>query len=122
MRTIVVGKISTQAGISSINVWYRFPIVGAARQVVYAGSFAPAAPGDYTGVDQPEISLFQSGAWIERAGFVDVLDPSSTVAQIQTRLVNIYNVAKAASKAVDDAALADWGSSFDGTTWTMKTA
>jgi hypothetical protein len=123
MRTIVVGRLTTQNGITSIPVWFRFPVVGAARQAYYAGSVTPQAPGDYANADSAELAAFQSGQWIERAGFNDVIDPTSTLAQIQTRLVNLYNIAKPANKSADDTALADWASSFDGvSTWTMKSA
>lgn len=122
MRTIVVGRLATLNGITTIPVWFRFPVVGTARQTYYSGSFTPQAPGDYAGADSTEVAAFQNGTWIERSGFNDVIDPSSTLAQIQTRLTNLYSAATTANKAADDTALADWASSYNGTVWSMKSA
>lgn len=127
MRQIVVGQLVTNAGIQQISVWYRFPITGASRQAYFAkaqAGYSPAAPGDYasTGADQAEIAAFQAGQWIERAFFADVIDPTASLAQIQARLANIYNAAAAAETSLDNSQLARWGSSWDGTSWTMKSA
>lgn len=122
MRQIVVGRTTVLNGVSSINVWFRFPVVGAARQSSYAGTYTPQAPGDYPGVDGAEVTAFQNGSWIERSNFTFVLDPAFSVATIQASLASIYNTAKASNKAADDAALANWASSYDGTAWTMKSA
>lgn len=124
MRLIVVGPIVTQGGIQQLNVWFRFPVI-VARQPYYTrlqASSQPTAPGDYAGADATETSDFQAGRYTERAGFFDVIDPTASLATIQTRLVNIYTAAASASKAFDDAELARWGSSYDGTSWSMKTA
>jgi hypothetical protein len=125
MRTIVVGQMTTIAGVQQIGVWFRFPVVGANRIAYYAkvqAAAQPQAPGDYAGADLAEVSALQSGTFAERAGFLDVIDPTSTLPQIQTRLVNIYTPAALAFKNADDAGLANWASSYNGTTWTMKVA
>lgn len=124
MRTIVVGTIQTSVGIQQVNVWFRFPATGA-RKAYYAkanGAYQPQAPGDYAVADTAEIGQFQDGSFVEQAGFKDVIDPTSTLTTIQTRLVNIYNAAKTAWQAGDDATLSRWASSYDGTTWTMKSS
>jgi hypothetical protein len=124
MRQIVVGPLTTVLGIQTINVWFRFA-VPAQRQAYYATAavnYNPAAPGDYAGVDSGETSLFRTGSWVERANFQDVIDPTATLVQIQTRLQNLYTAALAQFVANDNAALARWDSSWDGTTWAMKSA
>lgn len=124
MREIVVGQLQTVYGIQTISVWFRFA-VPAQRQAFYTTlqtGFTPAAPGAYTGADSAEVNLFRTGAWVERAGFQDVIDPTSTLAQIQTRLQNLYGSANTAFVNSDNASLARWDSSWDGTTWTMNSA
>jgi hypothetical protein len=124
MRTIVVGPLNTTNGIQQIAVWFRFPASGA-RQTYYAkqqASSQPVAPGDYSGVDSAEVTALQSGSFVERQGFFDVIDPTATLANIQARLVNIYNAASTAFTAADNSTLARWASSFDGTTWSMKSS
>jgi hypothetical protein len=124
MREIVVGPINTIAGVQFLNVWFRFPVV-AARQPYYGTlqtAYNPTAPGDYANADLAEVSAFRTGAWVERAGFQDVIDPTSTLVQIQTRLANLYGAAAAQFLSGDNATLARWNSSWDGTTWTMKSA
>lgn len=124
MRQIVVGPITTNQGIQTIQVWFRFP-VPAARQAYYAsfqGGYTPLAPGDYAVVDQAELNLFRTGQWVERAGFSDVIDPTSNIATIQARLVNLYTAAAAQQLANDNALLARWDSSYDGAAWTLKSS
>jgi hypothetical protein len=125
MRLIVVGQVRNLQGLQQINVWFRFPVVGASRIAYYQkaqGGYVPQALGDYSGADSAEVAAFQNGTYLEGLGFFDMIDPLSTVAQIQARLVSLYNTAKAANKAADDTLLADAGSAWDGTTWTMKSA
>ena len=126
MRKIVIGQRATsQPGIQEIAVWFRLT-VPVARQPYYAkqqASYSPVAPGDYSGSgpDNPEIALFQSGAWLERS-FFDIIDPTSNAATIENRLQNLYAAAQSAVQSADDAALANWGSYWDGTTWTLKSS
>lgn len=124
MRQIVVGPLTTAQGIQAIQVWFRFPIP-AARQAYYAGvqpNYSPLGPGDYANADLAELNLFRTGQWVERAGFSDVIDPTSSLATIQARLVNLYTAAATTYVANDNALLARWDSSYDGTAWTMKSS
>lgn len=124
MREIVVGARQTNAGVQTLAVWFRFPVI-AARQPYYQhiqGAVAPLAPGDYAAADSAEVTALQNGQWIERSNFLDVIDPTSSIPQIETRLQNIYAAASTAQKAADDSALANWASSWDGATWTLKSA
>lgn len=124
MRTIVVGPIANNRGLQTVSVWFRFPCTGARK--TYYGSVnknnQPQAPGDYAGVDSAEVTALQNGDFVEQVGFQDVIDPTSPLATIQTRLVNIYANCNTAFKAADDVTFARWASGFDGTTWTMKSA
>lgn len=127
MRQIVVGQIVKERGIQSITVWFRFS-VPAARQAYYAAqqkSFQPAAPGDYTnpgGADAAEVAAFQAGQWVERDGFMDVINPADSLATIQARLQQLWAAASAQASSDDTAALARWGSGWDGTAWSMKSS
>jgi hypothetical protein len=124
MRLIVVGQLLADHGITQINVWFRFPVI-AARQPYYQklqGNYLPMAPGDYAGADSAEMPGFTNGQFVERAGFEDTIDPTSTLAQIKTRLVNIYAAASGDFKSQDDAALSRWGPAYDGTTWADKSS
>lgn len=124
MRQIVVGPLATAQGIQTIQVWFRFA-VPAARQAYYTTvqpNYNPLAPGDYASADLAEINLFRTGQWVERSGFQDVIDPTSNLATIQTRLVNLYTAASSAYVANDNSLLARWDSSYDGSTWTMKSS
>jgi hypothetical protein len=127
VREIVAGRRQTNAGVQTIQVWFRFQVSPAARQAYYKtqqAGYQPQAPGDYAagGADVAEVAAFQNGLWVERAGFTDVIDPTSNAAAIQTRLQNLYAAANTDQTSVDNAALANWGSSWDGTTWSMKSA
>jgi len=127
MRSIVIGQLTTGSGIQTVNVWFRFP-VPAARQAYYATWYGlhqptPQAPGDYTattGTDFAEVAQLTSGQWVEQAGFTDIIDPTSPLGTIQARLTNIYNASLSFRGTADTALLSRWGSSWDGTTWTMK--
>lgn len=122
MREIVVGPINTDRGIQTVNVWFRFPATGA-RQTYYAklnANYGGQAPGDYAGADAAEATAFHDGSFVERPGFVDVIDPTSTLATIKTRLQNIYAAASTAFTNADNATLSRWATSWDGTTWTDK--
>lgn len=124
MREIVVGPITNKAGVQYLNVWFRFS-VPAARQAYYTSlnaSYKAQAPGDYAGADVAEVNLFQTGQWVELSGFQDVIDPTSTLVEVQTRLQNLYAAADTQFISNDNAGLAHWDSSWDGTTWTMKAA
>lgn len=129
MREIVVGQISAQQGVSTINVWFRFP-VPAQRQNYYTThqqTNGPQAPGDYTatsGVDFAEVAQLSSGAWIERPGFQDIIDPTNGTTLVQTRLQNIYAAAASSAGSADTSGLAFWASSWTGGTavWSMKSA
>lgn len=128
MREIVAGVRGTGAGgVQQLNVWFRFS-VPVARQPYYAamnGSYVPQAPDSNGGntyssaPDQAEIAAFKNGSWIERPGFYIVIDPTETTAQIGTHLVNIYNAAATAVGQQDTAALANYATSYDGTSWTI---
>lgn len=124
MRQIVVGQLTKANGIQTINVWFRFAVpVG--RQPFYTklqASTQPQAPGDYAAADAQEVTDIQTGKFVERSGFLDVIDPSSTLATIKARLVNIYNAASPDFVSVDDASLSRWGTNWNGTVWTDKSA
>lgn len=125
MRQIVVGQLTKgQGGVQQVNVWFRFP-VPAQRQAYYTtlqASFTPSAPGDYANADLAEINQFRTGQFFERPNFFDVVDPTSTLAQIKARLVNIYAAAATQVATDDTAALSRWATAYDGTVWADKSA
>lgn len=135
MREIVVGQMGVgPGGIQLVNVWFRVA-VPAQRQPFYAAArsaYVPLAPDSnggnaYTRVDAPngindpaEVTAFRNGTWLELSGFYDVVDPTSNLAAIQTRLQNIYAKSASTQGTADTAALANWASDWDGTAWHMK--
>lgn len=128
MRQVVAGVRGKGAGgIQQLNVWFRFP-VPAGRQPFYAAmnaTYTPQAPDSngsnaYTGGDAAEVTSLRNGSWIERPGFYIVIDPTMTATQIETMLQNIYTSAASSVQADDTAALANYASSWDGTTWVLK--
>lgn len=129
MRSIVVGPITADRGVSTIGVWFRFPVANTNRQVYYTThgqSGGPQAPGDYTatsGADFAEVAQLAGGQWVER-NFVDIIDPTNGTTLVQQRLVNIYNTAASSAGTADSAALAFWASSLGsgGTAWSMKSS
>ena len=128
MRQIVVGRtpVSTR-GIKRVPVWFRYQVpAGNTNRVAYYAKLQAntqsQAPGDYAGADSPEVTALQRGEWVEEFGFEDVLDPTLTAVQAEARLVNLYNAAKADWLADDNAEMAFYATSFDGTAWSTKSA
>lgn len=117
MRKVVIESIAVSSdGTMGGRVYFRYP-VPAARQSLYANpTLTPEAPGDYAGAHADELTALRNGEWYERLSPNQRSFPTSTpVATLQEAIVQDYEIAEAAFQAADNARLAYYGSSWDGT-------
>lgn len=124
-RPIVISTVTpVPGGLSLVNFYARIPIAGAARQAFYAriqGGSNPSAPGDYVSADAQEATDFKAGKFREQQLY-DVVDSVSTQGQRLQRMVNLAATVVSNGTTADDSLLAFYGSFYDGTSWTAKSA
>lgn len=124
-RQIVVNTINPgPSGLQIVNFTARVAISLPARQAYYASKQAgltPSAPGAYATTDAQEVTDFRAGLFRECPLF-DVIDPTLSVANIEARLVRLATTVGTNATNDDTSVLSFYGTSYDGTTWTTKSA
>lgn len=124
-RPIVVGTITAgPSGLNIVNFWARVTIAGAARQAYYMEHQAgqtPAAPGAYATTDAQEVTDFGNGLFRECPLF-DVIDPTLSVPNVEARLVRLAAAVGTNATSDDTSVLSFYGTFYDGSVWTTKSA
>lgn len=124
MRTIVIGETTVQDDSRLTGqAWFRYPVPDS-RVAHYAQQNEKAqlsAPGDYNGADQAEVGQLQTGKFVEvLVGEQDRFDPSVGLPMMQAGIAHLYQLAYTAWLKREDERFAYYGTSFDGTVWSMN--
>jgi hypothetical protein len=122
-QIIVLERVNPQAQ-SSEPLIYRYALwlsVPSARQPFFANASATSAVASGPNkASAGELTAIQNGSIKEVVDTINV-PPGTTLAQVETQLQAIFTAAQTALNASTANNWDHYGSSFDGTTWTINT-